>query len=67
MEVFLETAQLNITNLISQSLNSLISNLFSSIDQNIFKVLDESYAASVQSKLQVSFVIFMKSKIMRKR
>lgn len=37
----METTQLNITQLISTSINSLISNLFSSIDENIYTVLDK--------------------------
>lgn len=36
----METTQLNVTELISKSLNSLFNNLFTSIDDNIYTVLD---------------------------
>lgn len=36
----MENTQINITTLISESLNSLFNNLFSSIDDNIYSVLD---------------------------
>ena len=47
----METTQLNITELISTSINSLINNLFSSIDENIYSVLDN--------------IIFVDSKIIK--
>lgn len=36
----MESTQLNVTDLISKSINSLFNNLFSSIDENIYTVLD---------------------------
>lgn len=36
----METTQLNVTELISKSINSLFNNLFTSIDENIYTVLD---------------------------
>ena len=36
----MENTQINVTNLISESINSLFNNLFSSIDGNIYNILD---------------------------
>ena len=41
MWYFLDTSQINITEIIIRTINSLFENLFSSIDNNIYNLLDD--------------------------